>query len=65
MTAEERTQWIERLDGFIDRMAERFDEDRAEKLIKGFDNIKKLIKANKLKEADKAVVEWRALMRRR
>jgi len=65
MTAEQRDQWIEMMDRMVDRIADRVDEDRADALIKGFDKIKKLIKDKKLKEADKAVEEWRQLLFRR
>ncbi|MCA8968640.1 MAG: hypothetical protein KDC95_02610 [Planctomycetes bacterium] len=65
MTKEEATQWIERMEGFLDRMLERMPEDRAAEMEKGFKEMKSLVEAGKLEEAEKIRAKVMTFGRRR
>ncbi len=53
MTQDEAKQFVERMEGFLDRMLERLPEDRAAEMEKGFKEMKALVEAGKLEEAEK------------
>ena len=65
MSKEEATQWLDRMEGFMDRILERMDETRAAEFEKGFKEMKKLVAAGKLEEAEKLRAKVMNFRRRR